>query len=455
MKAMFDFEAIQEGDLSFKQGDRMLVTVENDKDWWEAVNVASGEMGAIPRNYVTPDNDDKESQTWWFDIDRHEAETLLMLPGNPRGTYLVRPSRDGKSEVLSVKNFDSSSASEIDIKHYRIRRVQNDPSSSVYIVKTRKFPTIGKLIENHHRKADRLCYKLVTVCPRRPEQIPFKQLEVNRSEIELTDRLGSGKFGEVWKGTWLGSMPVAVKQLTPGQMTKNDFVSEAKLLHRLRHRHLVLLMGVCTVSEPIYIIMELLPNGALNIYLQSPPGRQLEFPVLIHFSTQIAEGMAYVEEQRHIHRDLRSANILVGDNDIVKIADLGLARLLREDYYNPHSNMAFPVKWTAPEAANDQKFSIKSDVWSFGILLYEILTYGRQPYVGMTAGEALQAVTDGYRLPNPADSKPAGQFECPPELYDEMKHCWETKPDDRPSFSDLREFFNRYRAGLDEYQFED
>ena len=166
-----------------------------------------------------------------------------------------------------------------------------------------------------------------------------------------------------------------------GTMDPRDFLAEAQIMKKLRHPKLIQLYAVCTLEEPIYIITELMKNGSLLEYLQGK-GRTLKMPQLIDMAAQIASGMAYLESQNYIHRDLAARNVLVGDNNIVKIADFGLARLIKEDEYEARVGARFPIKWTAPEAANYSKFSIKSDVWSFGILLTELVTYGRIPYPG-------------------------------------------------------------------------
>ncbi len=165
-------------------------------------------------------------------------------------------------------------------------------------------------------------------------------------------------------------------------MDPKDFLTEAQIMKKLRHQKLIQLYAVCTMEEPIYIITELMKNGSLLEYLQGK-GRTLKLPQLIDMAAQIASGMAYLESQNYIHRDLAARNVLVGENNIVKIADFGLARLIKEDEYEARVGARFPIKWTAPEAANYSKFSIKSDVWSFGILLTELVTYGRIPYPGM------------------------------------------------------------------------
>ncbi|KAG2461125.1 LCK kinase, partial [Polypterus senegalus] len=224
-------------------------------------------------------------------------------------------------------------------------------------------------------------------------------------------------------------------------MSTAAFLEEANLMKNLQHPKLVRLYAVVT-QEPIFIVTEFMANGSLVDFLKTSEGSKLTINILIDMASQIAEGMAFIEAKNYIHRDLRAANILVSEDLICKIADFGLARLIEDNEYTAREGAKFPIKWTAPEAINFGTFSIKSDVWSFGILLTEIVTYGRIPYPGMTNPEVIQNLERGYRMPIPEN--------CPEELYDIMKRCWKELPEDRPTFeylkSVLEDFFTATEA---------
>lgn len=219
-------------------------------------------------------------------------------------------------------------------------------------------------------------------------------------------------------------------------MDPNDFLAEAQIMKKMHHPKLIQLYAVCTKEEPIFIVTELMKNGSLLDFLQNK-GRHLNLTQLIDIATQVASGMAYLESQHFIHRDLAARNVLVGEGYSVKIADFGLARIIKEEEYEARAGVRFPIKWTAPEAINYAKFSSKSDVWSFGILLTEIITYGRSPYPGMTNAEVLHKLDCNYRMPPPPN--------CPPALYEIMLETWHKDPMRRPGFETLQwkleEFF--------------
>ncbi|XP_044264447.1 tyrosine-protein kinase Src42A isoform X1 [Tribolium madens] len=386
------------------------------------------EAWARNRRKLSNETDCLLSQPWYFrKIKRIEAEKKLLLPENEHGAFLIRDSESRHNDYsLSVRDGDT-------VKHYRIRQLDE---GGFFIARRTTFRTLQELVEHYSKDPDGLCVNLCKPCVQiekpQPEGLSHRtrdQWEIERSSLKFVRKLGHGQFGEVWEGMWNNTTPVAIKTLKPGTMDPKDFLAEAQIMKKLRHPKLIQLYAVCTVEEPIYIITELMRNGSLLEHLQGK-GKSLKLQQLIDMAAQIAAGMAYLESQNYIHRDLAARNVLVADNNVVKIADFGLARLIKEDEYEARVGARFPIKWTAPEAANYNKFSIKSDVWSFGILLTELVTYGRIPYPGMTNAEVLHQVEHGYRMPSPPG--------CPAPLYDIMLECWNRDPMKRPTFETLQ-----------------
>uniref|UniRef100_H3DFY7 non-specific protein-tyrosine kinase n=1 Tax=Tetraodon nigroviridis TaxID=99883 RepID=H3DFY7_TETNG len=284
--------------------------------------------------------------------------------------------------------------------------------------------------------ADGLCQRLFAPCKPKAFQQPWAQdeWEIPRDTLKMVKKLGAGQFGEVWMGYYKNTQKVAIKTLKEGTMEPAAFLEEANLMKQLQHERLVRLHAVVT-KEPILIVTEFMVNGSLLDFLKSDAGKKLKVNKLIDMAAQIAEGMAYIEVKNYIHRDLRAANILVSETLHCKIADFGLARII-ESEYTAQEGAKFPIKWTAPEAINFGTFSIKSDVWSFGILLTEIVTFGRIPYPGMTNPEVIRNLERLYRMPRPEG--------CPAELYEVMMTCWKEKPEERPTFEFLQNILNDF-----------
>ncbi|XP_041356421.1 tyrosine-protein kinase SRK2-like [Gigantopelta aegis] len=430
-RALFDFTAISNDDLSFKKGDRLEVEDSSrlESDWWIATNKRSGKHGYIPGNYVAKDNS-PESQEWWLDVKRAEANTKLMLASIKVGTFLIRPSSNKSAYALSVRNEGSPL-----VAHYEIKPLDD---GGWFISPRHTFPSITRLVE-HYKANEDLCCKLTTPCHKVPPPVNIRELEIDRTKVKKLNRIGTGHYGEVFKAKIHNIHVVAVKTLKTGTMTSANFLEEAQKMHKLRYAKLVTLIGVCTLSEPIYIITEFMENGSLLEFMRDSDNKQyLKLPAIINIAGQISDGMDFLSSQNYVHRDLRAANILVGSDLNVKIADFGLAKVISEDAKQTvRGEMKFPVKWTAPEAAHKNEFSIKSDVWSFGVLMYEMITFGRVPYAGMRNAEVMQNVYNGYRMPKPTDSA----IVCPDWYYETMLKCWNDNPEARPTFEHLYNTF--------------
>ena len=352
---------------------------------------------------------------------------MLKQSHNLHGCFLIRESESTPGEFsLSVKD-------QLRVQHYHIRRLED---GSLFLTRRSTFQNLHELVEYYKTKKDELCCNLQYSCLRaeKPQTAWLskqanKEVEIDKNQIQLKKKLRGGHFGEVWEGVWNGRTSVAVKTLKPGTISVEEFLREASIMKKLCHPKLIQLYAVCTKKEPIYIVTELIKDGSLLEYLREE-GRSLRIEGLVNIGAQVASGMSYLEQQNYIHRDLAAKNILVGEHNICKVADFGLARVIKEEIYEAHTGAKFPIKWTAPEAAMYNRFTIKSDVWSFGVVLYEIITYGRFPYPTMASSEVLDKIQQGYRMPCPDN--------CPKQYHDVMLDCWREDPASRPTFETLQ-----------------
>ncbi|XP_068198794.1 tyrosine-protein kinase FRK [Antennarius striatus] len=432
--AQYDYSARTDNDLSFNAGDKLEALDQSAGDWWYAralTGVSVNKKGYIPANYVAP-VESIDAEPWYFpDTKRLDAEKMLLAAGNKHGAFLIRNCESQMGE-FSLSVLDNNK-----VKHYKLKKTE---SGRFFVSKSKSFETLKDLVEHYSKESDGLCVRLGEPCKKMeaPQTIGLSyntvdQWEIDRKSIKLVRKLGAGQFGEVFAGVWNQTTEVAVKTLKPGTMDAEDFLREAQIMKRLRHPKLIQLYAVCTLEEPIYIVTELMKNGSLLEYLQNDKGSTLRISDQIEMAAQVASGMAFLELQNYIHRDLAARNVLVGENNVCKVADFGLARVFmkeNENVYEAREGTKFPVKWTAPEAIHENLFSIKSDVWSFGILLFEIMTFGQMPYPAMTNFQVVQRIPQGYRMQCPPN--------CPKVMYDIMLDCWNQNQNDRPTFETLQ-----------------
>lgn len=329
--ALYDYESRTASDLTFRKGDRLQIVNNTEGDWWLARSLTTGESGYIPSNYVAP-SDSIQAEEWYFGkITRRDSERLLLNLQNRRGTFLVRESETTKGAYcLSVLDYDNTKG--LNVKHYKIRKLD---SGGFYITSRTQFTSLQQLVFHYRKHSDGLCHALTDVCPVAKPQtqgLARDAWEIPRESLRLDLKLGQGCFGEVWMGTWNGTTRVAIKTLKPGTMSPEAFLQEAQVMKKLRHEKLVQLYAVVS-EEPIYIVTEYMSQGSLLDFLKGEAGKMLRLPQLVDMAAQIAAGMAYVERMNYVHRDLRAANILVGDNLVCKVADFGLARLIEDNEY--------------------------------------------------------------------------------------------------------------------------
>ena len=293
--------------------------------------------------------------------------------------------------------------------------------------------SLDKLIQHYSSQADGLCCKLtVKIEPPTATEITKDEWEIERSSISLKFLKMESDYKKVWKGIRHGETPVDVKELKPHTKSPEEFLAESEILKKLSHPNIVQLYGVCTNEEPICIVLESMENGDLLDYLRGARGRELKFAELVKIATQVAGGMAYLEQQNCIHRNLAAASVFVAQENIVKIGNFGYA-IYGKRCHVQQGTLMIRIKWAAPDALTTGRFTAKSDVWSFGVLLHEIFSYGRFPYPNMTSKQVCSALEKGYRMPSPPN--------CPEALYRVMLDCWKQDPEQRPTFEYLQYHF--------------
>ncbi|XP_031785611.1 focal adhesion kinase 1 isoform X3 [Nasonia vitripennis] len=262
-----------------------------------------------------------------------------------------------------------------------------------------------------------------------------RDYEIVRNQVELGEIIGEGQFGNVHKGSYKGrdgqTIQVAVKtcKVDADLATSEKFLEEAYIMQQFEHQHIIRLIGVCS-EAPIWLVMELAKLGEMRAYLQSNKHR-LDLATLLLYTFQLSTALSYLESKKFVHRDIAARNVLVSAHNCVKLADFGLSRWVEDQSYYTASKCKLPIKWMAPESINFRRFTTSSDVWMFGVCMWEILMFGVKPFQGVKNNEVIGKLENGERLALPSH--------CPPRLYSLMSQCWSYEPSKRPTFKDIRE----------------
>ncbi|XP_055838392.1 tyrosine-protein kinase Btk29A isoform X2 [Episyrphus balteatus] len=427
--ALYPFKAIEGGDLSLEKNAEYEVIDDSQEHWWK-VKDQHGNVGYIPSNYVKPKALLGLERYEWYvgDMSRQRAESLLKQ-GDKEGCFVVRKSSTKGLYTLSLH----TKVPQSHVKHYHIKQ---NARGEYYLSEKHCCETIPDLINYHRHNSGGLACRLKSSPCDRPVPptagLSHDKWEIHPAELVLGEELGSGQFGVVRRGKWRSSIDTAVKMMKEGTMSEDDFIEEAKVMTKLQHQNLVQLYGVCSKHRPIYIVTEYMKHGSLLNYLRRHETTLIgNMGLLLDMCIQVSKGMAYLERHNYIHRDLAARNCLVGSENVVKVADFGLARYVLDDQYTSSGGTKFPIKWAPPEVLNYTRFSSKSDVWAYGVLMWEVFTCGKMPYGRLKNTEVVERVQRGIILEKPKS--------CAKEIYDVMKKCWCHCPEDRPSFRVLKE----------------
>ncbi|XP_077207021.1 fibroblast growth factor receptor 3 isoform X2 [Paroedura picta] len=429
-----------------------------------------GEYQCIANNFVG-----RAEKSFWLHIRKPDPAEERMAMDNSGSLYAGLLSY-GTGFVLFI-------LVAVVVVIYRIKRPAKKTMKATPIQKVSKFPLKRQQVSLESNSSMNSNAPLVRVTRLSSSDGPMlahvselelpadPKWELARSRLTLGKPLGEGCFGQVVMAEAIGidkekpnkPITVAVKMLKDDATDKDlsDLVSEMEMMKMIgKHKNIINLLGACTQDGPLYVLVEYASKGNLREYLRArrPPGmdysfdtcklpkEQLTFKDLVSCAYQVARGMEYLASQKCIHRDLAARNVLVTEDNVMKIADFGLARDVHNiDYYKKTTNGRLPVKWMAPEALFDRVYTHQSDVWSFGVLLWEIFTLGGSPYPGIPVEELFKLLKEGHRMDKPAN--------CTHDLYMIMRECWHAVPSQRPTFKQLVEDLDRIliMTSTDEY----
>ncbi|XP_031845294.1 tyrosine-protein kinase Fer isoform X5 [Nomia melanderi] len=359
-------------------------------------------------------NGDLIEEEWFHGVlPREEVVRLLVNEGD----FLVRETtRNDECQIVLSVCWDGH-------KHFIVQTT----TEGHYRFEGPTFPSIQELISHQWLSGLPVTSRSGAILK---TPILRERWELNNDDVILLEKIGRGNFGDVYKAqlkTCKTEVAVKTCKVTLPDEQKRKFLQEGRILKQYDHPNVVKLIGICVQKQPIMIVMELVPGGSLLTYLRKSAS-SITQKEQFRMCKDAAAGMRYLESKYCIHRDLAARNCLVGYESIVKISDFGMSRE-EEEYIVSDGMKQIPIKWTAPEALNFGKYTSLCDVWSYGVLMWEIFSKGGNPYSGMSNAQAREKIDTGYRMPAPENT--------PDEIYRLMLRCWEYEPEKRPHFDQI------------------
>uniref|UniRef100_A0ACB8EJA5 Uncharacterized protein n=1 Tax=Sphaerodactylus townsendi TaxID=933632 RepID=A0ACB8EJA5_9SAUR len=396
--AIYDYQAQNSQELTIQCNEEYYVIDSSEGYWWLV-----------------------QDRNGWYNknISRTRAETLLREEAK-EGAFMVRDSRHPGTYTVSVFTKALSNENNPVIKHYHIKETCDSPKR-YYLAEKYVFDSIPEMVNYHHHNAGGLVTRLRYAVSSWREKTPVTaglscgKWMINREELTFEQEIGVGEFGVVHLGCWLQQVKVAIKTIRTGAMSQEDFIEEAQVLMKLSHPKLVQLHGVCIQQDPMCLVFEYMEYGCLCDYLKKQRGK-FSKEDLLGMCQDVCEGMAYLEQMSVIHRDLAARNCLVGECHVVKISDFGMSRYVLDDQYTSSMGTKFAIKWAAPEVFSYSRYSTKSDVWSFGVLMWEVFSEGKTPYENRSNAEVVEEISTGLRLYKPRQASGT--------IYKLMRNCW-------------------------------
>ncbi|XP_045581263.2 tyrosine-protein kinase Btk [Procambarus clarkii] len=421
VEALYHYEANRPGDLTLNKHDELLVLDKTlDENWWHFKNINTGAHGVAPSNFVkVRDHSFLKEYEWYLGpVGREEVEQLLTKAAC-EGGFVVRDSATRPGfYTLSV----FTTTVDPPVRHYHIRR---DEDGFYYVSQSVRGRSVPEMVDQHRHNPGGLSTRLKPITrDLEPKTTVIEHLKIDPNELRLLDFLSSGESRVVRRGR-LRDIEVVVKVMKP-DVTLESFMEEAQIMAELQHPNLVQLLGVCCQDNSSYIVTEHLPMGSLLFFLRNNESVFLnKTSVLLSMSEQVCSALAYMNSRHLIHRNVSARNCFVGPDYLVKLGNFRLCRQVESDLYVGFGGSCFAIKWTAPEVLWFSKFSSKSDVWAFGVLLWEVFSCGKIPYGRRNNQQIVDYVSQGNRLDQP-------RF-CPDAVYQIMIKCWEGEAEQRPS----------------------